>query len=232
MIKSVVSPLCDRVSTEIAERIKTETLFIVTRDEVLQRQEDLLERAELETLAHNLEQLGKKVVPVCISDVASLKEGSTVLLLNLDYSIPAAFDLFKRHSAGELLCFPNPFFQKACQHWTGLSETTVPDRHRDRFLQIIGSHSDKDEGIRRTMAEVENILCRNGIASDILHVDIGETVPVFRHSLHSWQQLYRRIGRYDRPPIRIRQVPLTINNSLITSDTGPRLHVFRFMCIT
>lgn len=115
----------------------------------------------------------------------------------------------------------------------GLPQTIIPSEFHDKFVQLIDSRPKDQMALEQTWNRLDRLLCSYGINSDILHVDIGyEVVPVFRRAMHSWQQLARRIKRYNENiVIKVMTLPASPANLLITSSTGPRLHTFRFMCV-
>jgi hypothetical protein len=229
-IQAIMRELLGAVCQTIACKVASRTVALITRDEVLEHKEDVLERTEIKVLGQGLASLGVKSRVYTVSQVSGIPEGSFCILLNLDYHTPDT-DLLSRHSRGELVCYPNPFFQMACQRMTGLVEHNVPSQYRESFLRLIGSHPKDEEATRNVWGQIENLLCKYGIESDILHVDIGdEIVPVFRRSMHSWQQLANIIKkRAFQGQISIREVPVEPGQLMVTSDTGPRLHTFRFM---
>jgi hypothetical protein len=232
-IQKIVNELGAAVGNHISQQMKTNQVALITRDEVLFHEEDLLEKNELEFLRKVLLSYGIKTRTYALSQVANISAGKKVLLLNIDYSRQGAEELLQRHSKGELDCYPNPFFQKACQKATGLKQVVIPKKNQHAFLQIASSQAKDDTALRNILKRLDLLLSKSGINSDILHADIGfEIVPIFRRSMHSWKQLARRIQRYDQiPAITLRAIPATPDNLLITSDTGPRLHTYRFMFI-
>ncbi|MFH1252972.1 MAG: hypothetical protein V1664_01415 [Candidatus Uhrbacteria bacterium] len=210
-----------------------EPIWIVTRDEVLINNEDLLEIGEIEELRNGLNELGRGLCVVGLSEVDKIKPGASVVLLNLDHQHPAINHLYERVEMGEIDCFPNPRFQAACQRATGLTSLTVPERHREKFLSLIGSEPKNEAAHRTIINQIERFTRGNGLNTPIIYARVGsELVPVLHRSLHSWRQLKRRTERQaPNESISLLAVPATPDNLLLTSASGPRLHVFRFLCL-
>lgn len=231
-IQEIVQGLREVVCRAIVERVG-KRVVLVTRDEVFESREDLLEIGEIESLRHGLEACGASVEALPVSQVGMLRSGTSVVLLNLKWQPPELDSLLDRHRRGELECFPNPYFQRMSQIWTGLPQRKVGDEYREDFLRLAGSAPLESEGVIDVVNRLDKLLTRSGFEDDVLYVQLAqETVPVFRRALHSWRQLAKRARREEnaKGPIRMYSLPVKPANLLITSSTGPRLHVFRFMC--
>jgi hypothetical protein len=234
-VQDIVRRLRDHVAAKILDAVGTD-VTIVTRDEVIMQQQDVLEILEIQELENELRRGGATVQTVPVSQVGSLECGSRLLLLNVDYSSTATAGLLRRHSSGELACFPNPYFQMACSYASGLKESTLApeDKHRDRFLAWTRSQPSGEQGRADVLRQIDAALVRDGIEEDIIHAVLAtETVPVYRRSLHAWRQFEARLQRPENAgkKVRFRGIPATPKNLMLTSDTGPRLHGFRFMCV-
>ena len=232
-IQKIVLELKEAVCRVIASNVNSEEMAFVTRDEVLSGQQDLLEIKEIECLREGLGGLGIEIKVYPVSQVNEIPDGQKVLLLNIDYGAPGIEDLLARHCRGELVFYPNPFLQRTCQRTSGLEEAVVPSRHLEQFLQLIGSIPKDSEALSQVLQRIDGLLSKNGIFFDIIHADIGhEAVPVFRPSLRSWRVLKQRISRYNgRVIIKLQAIPVVPERLLINSETGPRLHTFRFMFV-
>ena len=216
------------------EKIPHRPVTLVTRDEVLNDAQDLLEQLEIQALQRVLQTRGVSTSVCGLSRVDEIPQYSGAILLNIDYSQPGAHILLERHARRNLHCFPNPYVQMASRRVTGLREHPTPERYRQRFLELAGSYPKNSIAAEEVLGRLRKLLDEAGVESDILHIDIGhEVVPVFTQSLYSWQQLPRRANRYpgELPCMTLRAIPATPDNLMLTSSTGPRLHAFRFMFI-
>jgi hypothetical protein len=234
-IQSVVKKLCESVADHIIEKIGR-NITIVTRGAVLEHQQDVLEIREIEILGQMLSARGAKVYVIGPSDVDAVEVGSRLLLMNLDYEESGTSSLLRRHAAGEVECFPNPYVQITCRDATGLAEIVIErkSKHGKLLFERARSRTTNDREVQEVIRLIGKTLRQNRIEGEILHAILRtETVPVLREALHSWRQL---VARAERPEnagcdIRIRTIPVRHDNLLLTSSTGSRLHAFRFMCI-
>lgn len=233
VVQEIVERLSHHVRDALHRTIPESTVTVLTRDEVLENQEDLLEIGEVEALRRGCLSLGKTLCVRRVSDVDDITEDKPVLLLNLDYSSKATDRLLARAQEGSLRCFPDPRFQRLCQMTTGLHETSLPEAYRRTFLELAGANPKNDMAHREVLGRLNEHLEAAGHTTPILYVVVeGELIPVLRQNLHSWHQMKNRIERHRGcVPIRFRRVPATPESLLLTSSTGPRLHVFRFLCV-
>lgn len=232
-IRSIVSRMREYVTDAMLAAIGPD-ITLVTRDEVIGDQQDILELLEIRELKSALERKGAIVSTIAVSHVSALRKGARLLLLNLDYSSASITVLLQRHALGEVTCFPNPYFQMACREVSGLRESSLSpeDKYYDRFLAWTRAQPGSEAGRNDVLRQIGSALERNGIESDVLHAVLEtETVPVLRGSLHAWRQFEartRRPGNLGR--IRFREIPALPVKLILTGATGPRLHGFRFMC--
>lgn len=234
-VQDIVMLLRDRVVAKILDVVGTD-VTIVTRDEVMTEQQDVLEILEIQELENELRRCGATVRTIPVSQVSLLESGSRLLLLNVDYRSTATTELIRRHSRGEVVCFPNPYFQMACQIASGLKESGLApgDKYYDRFLAWTRSQPSSEQGRADVLRQIDAALLRDGIDEDIIHAVLAtETVPVYRRSLHAWRQFEARLRRPENAGrgVRFRAIPVKPEKLILTSDTGPRLHGFRFMCV-
>lgn len=238
LIKNTVQKMHETVCTAIISVLDTnKRVAILTRDEVIKSQEDVLEIGEIESIKQGLQSQGIDVDVYSLSMIDEIPIGREVILLNLDYGTKGINRLFDRHHRQEIKCYPNPFFQLASQKASGLSQMIIPSEFHSKFIQLIDSRPKDEIALGQILKRLNQLLCMYDIKSDILHIDIGyEVVPIFRRAMHSWQQLARRIKRYNENGkkeimIKVMEIPASPANLLITSSTGSRLHTFRFMCV-
>lgn len=205
-------------------------IYLLTRDEVLRNQEDILEIKEIENLCMGLSASGIKTHVLPLSEIDCIPNGKQVILLNLDYGVSTIGKLFQRYKNNELRCYPNPFVQKASHNITGLLETTIPHKYRASFLSLARSLPKNARAESDVRNRLKELLSRYGVNSAIAHVDIGsEHVPILTKSLYSWRQLPRRLERHKSidQEIKIRSIP--DHGLLLKDECGSRLHVYRFM---
>jgi len=235
-LQPIVNSMLGTVVAKILATIGQE-ITIVTRDEVLCQTQDILEIREIAELEKALRAENARVRVISVSDVDSIPSGTRLLLLNIDYRSASTKTLIQRHAAEEITCYPNPFYQMACLHATGLKESEMGQdhKHRQRFLEWARSEPSSAAGKSDVLRQIDRALKASGIENDIVHSVLNvEMVPILRSSMHAWHQLAARVQRPENRDgaIRFRDVPARPDNLLLTSSTGPRLHAFRFMCVS
>jgi len=230
-VKRIISRLSNSVMDAFESKITNrEKIFILTRSEVVNNQEDLLELGEIKEFKKQLMNRGYQVTVLGVDNISHIPDGSIVVLMNIDYTNPSTRDLISRHSRNEIECYPNPFVQMVAKHTTGLKKIVIPEKFQDDFLRLIGSQTKHLKGQKDVRDRINKILCQYEIKSDILHIDTGnEIIPVFRSLLHSWRQVSLRVKKYGHSNISIIELPMFA--SLLSSSTGDRLSVFRFMFV-
>lgn len=230
--QDVVRQILDQVFGRIQDMVHSRVVYIITRDEVLERNEDVLEIFEIRSISRRFCETGIHVEVRSVSQTGEIPSGATCLLLNITEHSPV---LLQRYGHGELICYPSPYLQLASRELTGLKESVVPSHFMSKFISLIDCSPKEHEDAETVVSKADAILSKDGVVSELLHVEVnGEIVPVHRRIHHSWKQLVKRVHRHrgDKPLedviLKIRELPLTHRNSMVTSTTGPRLHVFRF----
>ncbi|MEK7569703.1 MAG: hypothetical protein AAB500_02350 [Patescibacteria group bacterium] len=230
--QGVVRQILDQVFGRVLGMVNSRVVYIITRDEVLQRNEDVLEIFEIRSISRKFCEAGIQVEVRSVSQAGEIPSGATCLLLNI---AEHGSVLLERYGRGELVCYPSPYLQLASRELTGLRESVVPRQFMSKFISLIDCSPKEHEDAETVVSKINVILSKDGVVSELLHVEVdGETVPVHRRIHHSWKQLVKRVHRHrgDKPledvALKIRELPLTHRNSMVTSTTGPRLHVFRF----
>lgn len=230
MILPEIAAINIELRSQICGRIREvfgPAVAIVTRDEILRKQEDLLELREIASIERGLREAGVTSIRVVdTSRLGELPDGTAALLLNINYADEAATRQVLEASR-RLQLYPHPLMQMELQRATGLVAGSIPERYREEFLELAGSIP-KPVGIAHVLGRINRRLTDAGITGDILHCTAGgEIIPVFRWSMHSWRHLAERVrGKEER--LIIRSLPLSVSSPLLTGETGPRLHAFRF----
>lgn len=229
-VQGIVRDLSDRVA-EMLGRLPSPT-YLVVRPAVVHNHEDTLEHLEIRTIQKLACQAGVDLRVATTWDVAALPVGAQILLLNVD---PASVDceaLLQRTARAELACTPDPFLKLLAPELTTARRTLVRGEALARLLQTIRSGQQVDGKSHHAMHRgIERLYRHGGQTSDILHVEVpGEhtLVPTLRHSVHSFTALYNVCKRNGFPELHIREVPITRDNAVLHSDTGPHVCAFRF----
>jgi len=232
-VQEIVRKIRDCVLEKFLDRFTSRVIYIITRDEVLERNEDVLEIFEIQSISHKFCEAGIKVEVRGVNQAGEIPSGATCLLLNI---AEHGSVLLQRYGRRELACYPSPYLQLASRELTGLRESIIPVEYMNKFFGLIDCNPSNHEIAESVVSKTNSILSRDGITSELLHVDVNnqEIVPVHRKIHHSWKQLVKRVHRHrgdkslENVILKIRELPITRWNSMVTSTTGPRLHSFRF----
>ncbi len=228
-VQEVVRGIQGQVFEKALGRVCSRVVYIVTRDEVLERREDVLEILEIKSISRKFCAAGIAVEVKGVSQVGEIPAGAICLLLNINAG--DAVLLLERYGRGELICYPSPYLQMASRELSGLTESIVPSQFMEKFLGLIGCNPKDDYAAEGVVSQIDASLSRHGgITSELLHVEVNgrEIVPVHRRIHHSWKRLANRVDDPSQAILKIREIPINARNSMVTSTTGPRLHSFRF----
>ena len=206
--------------------------WLLTRPSVLHGREDTLEHLEIQAMRRLAEEHGLDLRVATPADAGTLPKGAQVLLLNVDVAAPESEALLRRVAAGELHCSPDPFLKLLAPELTTLRRVPVRGKQLERLLRIIRPGGQMNEKSYHAMhLGIERIYHHGRHTGDVMHVEVpGEATPVptLRHSVHSFTSLYNTLRRRGFPELAIRDVPVTRENAIVHSDTGPHLAAFRF----
>lgn len=243
-----------KIRPEIINRIVdlgNKIVYFITRDEVLEKSEDVLELLELKSISKELEKRGLEVKIKSLKTIDTIPTGSTCLLMNLAYqnnNSDLSTSLLNRYNNGELLCYPNPFIQMVSKRKTGITEHEMSPEVMIKFFDLINYDPKNNTDNENVLKQIDEMLTEEGITAKLLHINIDncEIVSVHREVHHSWKQLSNRINKHKAEfsgnlnndsgfhpeiTVSIRELPITHDNSLVDSNTGPRLCSFRFTFI-
>ncbi len=230
-IRRMMTKINQAICSSILKRVDG-PITIITRDEVIQDKEDMLEQGDIAVMKRYLMQ-DREVSILPVSRIDTVPRGKSVILMNIDYTSRTALrKLFDRYDKGDLEFFPNPNMQSALSRMTGLKEKRIEDKYRKEFLELAGSLPKNEAAIVTKIKRLRMILAGDGLDTDVLHAMVGnECIPILTNSSHSWRAFATRCERYPENEIRLRAIPLSPKESLLDSSTGKRMHVYRFASI-
>jgi hypothetical protein len=233
-IQGIVSSLEELVYKRIQEIITEKKVYLVTRDEVINDNQDLLEQGDLDRFSQGLQNLGFSTETVALSQINEIPQGSQVLLFNINYRMKSSDLLVKRHLSGEIRCFPNPIFQQCAQGYFGGDSVTVLGENKEKFLKLIQPKSRIDaNSILPTLSQIHKFLETDSQSTSLIYhllADNGEIIPILANSIHSFTQLYTRLVKVGhQSPLVFRKIPFESNTSIIKTNEGSVFHCFRFM---
>ena len=234
-VQDIVGELGNVVVDRLVEEITLsgkEKVVMVTRDEVLDSQEDTLELLEIKALTSLLKNKGIDTQISRLSDAVQLSNKAFIMLLNIHPSAPKFNDLLMRSVRDELACYPDPFILlfKEQAH-------TYPEIHLDsttisRLRAIIEPIDyNSTAGIYRQFMALESYLRRLGFdQEDIFYFTdgSGRIAPAFRYDLKSFTH---GLNDFDDEGISMRGLDFKPEEAKVVSEQGSHLAAFRFMFI-
>ena len=231
-IQSVVSRLRDVVVDKVTATY-TGRVFILTRDEVFDHDEDTLEHLEVTSILRSLGTQARAREVIRADHVKHLRKGSEVLLLNINPYDPKYRELLRRVANDEITCFPNPFLKALEGEMTTLPTRHIAGKQKERFMEAIRPGTQlKDTTVFERHRAIDGIYAHGGLESDVLYFTVpGERTPVptIRHSVHSFSALYHICKKQGFPDLTMREIPIGRDNAQFVDGNGGRMAVHRFL---
>lgn len=235
-VQEANAPLAHQVADAISRHtyeFGNDRIYVVTRDEVLERGEDILEQREILALTRLLRDREVDVVSVGIQSALSLSSSETALLLNVDTHTPGYTALLRHHLTGNGAdLYPDPFLKLAIDEMTGYKQVMMSEAQVESLRSIVGgvSAKGKKEDVFRATLALDTYLRRIGITEDVFHIHISsQSTPVacYRYDIRGMQIAMGYARRGDR--IVARNIPVNPDRAVLFHAGRPTHTVFRFM---
>lgn len=234
-VQNIVGELGGVVANRLVEEIALsgkQKVVMLTRDEVLDRQEDTLEILEIKALASYLMDKGIKTGVSRLSDVAEIPNEAFVMLLNIHPDNPKFNDLLIKSARGELTCYPDPFILSFKEQAHNYPEVHLDSTAVNKLRAIVEPIDyNSPTGTYRQFMALESFLRRLGFnQEDIFYFTdgSGRIAPAFRYDLKSFTHALNDFGNTS---IRMRALDFKPEDAKIVSEHGSHLAAFRFMFI-
>lgn len=238
-VRDRVIPLRDMVIASIIRELsirKKRHLFLITRPEVIHKQQDVLEVREIRVLTDCLAQHGIATKIITPLGASTLTPEDVGLLLNVNPN-DDGFEklLLHRLTDARTPIFPDPFLLLAKPDMTGYQRVGMTRDYIDGLAAIVkeaGSQPSAEKFYMQLMA-LDNYLSRLGFNDDVFHMHISSQttpVPCFRFDPRGFQIAINYIKSGDAVELRV--VPIDPNRSVLFELGGrPLYSVFRFMSV-
>lgn len=247
-VHAVVKPMKEKVIDGFEKTIKKVQLergvtpiYLVTRSEVIEGREDVLEIRELDEIAHSLQERGYSSKVISAATAATLDGSSLLFLFNLDPQSTEFGELCKTYlldSKRKLIMTPDPFLRVAEREITDYSHTSLSGRNLSNFLSLVKeveTPNDKPERVYAQMMALDYFLRGQGIEEDVLHLchpALPTPIPAYRYDTRSMHLAANIIQEGSLEDIQIRSIPISPDRGVVKDTDGGTLYAtFRYMFV-
>ncbi|MFC1790041.1 hypothetical protein ACFLZP_01000 [Patescibacteria group bacterium] len=234
-IQEVVQQLAKVVIEKIRAEIRrhpVQRVCILTRDPVLNADEDTLEIREIEVLTEAL--LGMDVEVRALSEVAKISKGTFVLLLNVRPEAPGFGDLLRKFAQGDLLCYPDPFTLLFKDEFTSLPRRRLSPSEMSVFREIADPRRNTSADYLRQLLALDGFLCRLGFSKEnIFYFHNGNrerAAAAFRYDPYGFALALNQFT--NEGIVYLEGLKFLPEEAVVIGPDGPRLAAFRFMCVS
>lgn len=233
VMEPIVEETIDAISETVSNRIKP--MFLITRPEVIESQEDSLEIREIAVLQEKLQERGIKTQVISVDYASELTKHDTALLLNVDILGPG-FERLLRQRVSETQparIFPDPFLKLIQSDLTKYRQKKLTVQTITNLKAICkGDIGSQPEAVFTKMLAVDSFLSRIGIGTEVFHVYVSsQKTPIacYRYDLRGIQIALNYIQEGDT--VTIREIPIAYSNAVLFKEGRPLYSVFRFMAV-
>lgn len=237
-IQNVVEDLkivvLERVVKQIKEIHKDE-ITIITRDGVIDNEEDTLEHFEIRDLAKSLGEFSINTNIVRLSDVNNVPSGSFLMLLNISAYESGFENLLSRSSRDEIICYPDPFIILFKDNFHTYPKVYIQGEQIENLraiLEPLSLDENHPELVYRQLLALQHYLSELGFNQEdffYLTNSKGIIAPAFRYDLKGFALALNEFSTCSI--IEIRGLSYKVNDALVRAKDGSRLSAFRFMFV-
>ncbi len=237
-VQERVQPLREQVVRKIVQMVldtaSQPQVFFITRPEVLEKQEDVLEIMEIAALQHDLMDYGIHSKVITPKMARSLESGDMALLMNVDKTDEGFERLLRDRLVDDRVAiYPDPFIKLIEDQLTGYEQIPLGQIDLYHLHAIVDDIEQTPNKLFRQLLALDSFLRQKGIDSDALHMHVSSQqtpIPCLRHDVKSFQLALKAIQTTD--VVTVRPIPLSRNNAvLFDAKKQPIYSVFRFMAI-
>ncbi|OGH15787.1 MAG: hypothetical protein A3C22_00215 [Candidatus Levybacteria bacterium RIFCSPHIGHO2_02_FULL_37_10] len=247
-IHAIVGPMKDKVIDGF-EKIIKETidlkgkvpLYLVTRSEVIENKEDVLEIRELAEVQAELKSRGYETQIISAASASNINCDSLMFLFNLDPTSAEFHQLARAYlmdTERKLCMIPDPFLRVAEREFTDydhIAMTTKQSQNLQAIVREIESFNDKKDKLYTQMLALDYFLRQMGINEDVLHFchpALPTPIPAYRYDIKSLQLAANIIKEGNLKDVNVRAIPISPDRAVLLDKDGGTLYAtFRFMFV-
>lgn len=243
-VRKIVEPLKEKVIDGFVRTIeevkvkKGETpIFLVTRPEVIDKKEDVLEIKELEEVQKALLARGYRAEIISACTATEIDSG-LLFLFNLDPNSES----FRRLATAYLLDFQrrlvmvtDPFLRLAATEVTGYKKVQLNEKCIANLSALVREIelSDKPERTYTQVMAVDYFLRQLGVEDDVLHFchpTLPTPIPAYRYDVRGLHITSNILTEHNLSEVELRSIPIDPNRGILRDIDGGTLYAtFRFM---
>lgn len=216
-------------------------LYLVTRSEVINNKEDVLEIRELAEIQTELKRRGYETQVISAASASNINCDSLMFLFNLDPTSEEFSQLARTHlmdTKRKLNMIPDPFLRVAEREFTSYDHVVMSAKQSDNLQAIvreIESFNDKKDKVYMQMLALDYALRQMGINEDVLHFchpALPTPIPAYRYDIKSLQLAASIIREGNLRDVNVRSIPISPDKAVLLDRDGGALYAtFRFMFV-
>lgn len=247
-IHKIVGPMKEKIISGFEDIIKEEIdlkgqipVYLVTRSEVVENKEDVLEIRELAEIQAELKGKGYEAKIISAASAANINCDSLMFLFNLDSTSEEFSRLARTHlmdTKSKLRMIPDPFLRAAEREFTGYDHIVMSVKQFDNLqatTRELGSFNDKKDKLFSQMLASDYLLGKMGISEDVLHFchpALPTPIPVYKCDIKSLQLALNIIKKGNLKDVSVRSIPISPDRAVLLDKDGGTLYAtFRFMFV-
>ncbi len=235
-IQEKVKPIKDNVINALAKKFgpTDRPVHLITRPEVLAREEDTLEIMEIQVLTKELSRRGISAKTISLEQAMDLAPEDQALLLNINPKTEAFQRLLQQRLQDDRTAiYPDPFLLSAVKEMTQYDRRVLTGDQLQGLQAIVGElEPDSSPNKQYTQLRgLNDFLNGLDLPDDVFHIHIGsQPTPVacYRYDIRGFQIAASAIRDGDKAEIR--SVPINPEKAvLFNNQDRPVYCVFRYM---
>lgn len=241
-VQEIVKPIKDRVIDGFVQAVyefgSHKNIFLVTRSEVVENEEDVLEIRELNEVKKALVARGIDTKIISAQAASAMDEKSLFFIFNIDPNTPEFKELARAYMENRhLIMLPSPFMRVAERGITDYEGVEISDKQMTNLQALVGEVAaiDKPEKIYSQIMAVDNFLRQMGINEEVLHFyhpAIPTPIAAYRYDIRSLHIAHKALAEKGLKGVILRSIPVSPDRSVLFDQDGGALYAtFRFMFI-
>lgn len=239
-VQEVMEPIkrkiIDRFVQIIEQDGRSRAIYLVTRSEVVEHEEDVLEIRELREIKEELAERDIHLEIISASAAVRLDEDSLLFLFNLDPNSEEFSALARAFlTNSELSMVPSPFMRMAEREITEYQNIKMSVKQLSNIQALVGEVAslDRPEKIYSQIMAVDNFLRQMDIEEEVLHFyhpAISTPIAAYRYDIRSLHIASKILNERGLRDVALRSIPISPDRGVLFDKNGGTLYAtFRFM---